>query len=138
MPRLDRHILDRIKLRKLGFSKKSTSRFSDFQHPIKICEAGLCTQCELAPSSERVERRVNACFRLRIIIRHHSINSRRSGGDPCRSAPKVQGICQLLHTSTNIRKRFQDAAHMSKVILRSSKRISLTALCTNSCLQPLM
>ena len=44
--------------------------------------SGFGTESEIAPSSDRAERRVDGSHEPRIIIRHHDINMAVPGGDP--------------------------------------------------------
>ena len=77
-------------LKNLNFGNFNFSDLGENPHPEfqifsiqqKKCGAGLGTQSELAPSSERAERRVDGPHVSRIIIRHHSINLTVPGGDP--------------------------------------------------------
>ena len=77
-------------LKNLNFGNFNFSDLGENPHPEfqifsiqqKKCGAGLGTQSELAPSSERAERRVDGPHVSIIIIQHHSIIMTVHGGDP--------------------------------------------------------
>ena len=67
---------------------------------------------DLSPTSERPERRVDACFYPKVIIFHHTIDSGSPGDDPRASEANVHNSKLFSPSFEDFCYQFQNAVHI--------------------------